>query len=68
MNDSKSFKATLQTNGEWITQDLETDRHEQIIELTSEGLSQHDIAAELEVDKSTVCRHVKRARREGRLD
>ena len=41
---------------------------EKVIELRREGLSQAEIAAELDVNKSTVSRHVKKAKENGLLE
>jgi DNA-binding transcriptional ArsR family regulator len=66
--DSKPFLAKLVTvEGlqRWEIADLEASTFDQVVQMTSLGMQLHDIAAELEVNKSTVSRHLKRAREEG---
>jgi DNA-binding NarL/FixJ family response regulator len=38
-----------------------------VVDLSKEGLSQKEIADELQLNKSTVSRHIKRAKNEGYL-
>ena len=49
----------------WTHKPLEDVIHEQIISLYKEGLNQKEIAQEVERNKSTVSRHIKRAKAEG---
>ena len=49
----------------WTHKPLEDVIHEQIISLYKEGLSQKEIVQEIERNKSTVSRHIKRAKAEG---
>jgi hypothetical protein len=51
----------------WELTDMEDSHYEQVVTKTILGLSQGDIAAELGLSKSTVSRHQKRAREEGRI-
>ena len=51
----------------WSHKPLEDVIHEQIISLYKEGLSQKEIAQEIERNKSTVSRHIKRAKTEGTI-
>jgi FixJ family two-component response regulator len=66
--DSKAFLAKLTSEGNvhsWEVSDLEASTFDQVVEKTNLGLLPHEIAAELDVNKSTVSRHQKRAREEG---
>jgi hypothetical protein len=51
----------------WETHSLEESTYEKVVALSKEGLKPFEIAAELEVNKSTVSRHLKQARQHGRL-
>ncbi len=62
----KPFEAQL-NNGEWTTVDVEQSNFDKVVELAKEGLKQADIAEELELNKSTVSRHMKKAKRDGLL-
>ncbi len=69
--DSQSFEAWLRNDEHgrqvWATQDSSESTLEQIIELTNLGLRQSEVAAELGINKSTVCRHIKKAKEDGSL-
>jgi hypothetical protein len=66
--DAEPFEAALDiVTGEWSTRDVEDIRDAKIVELASDGLSQTDIANELGVNKSTVCRSMGRLREQGRI-
>ena len=69
--DTASFEATL-TRGEdtsqiWVFKDVVETTYERVVSLANEGLSQTEIANELEVNRSTVSRHIRKAKEEGRL-
>ena len=49
----------------WIYSSLQESTFTRVVELTNDGLSQTEIATELEVNRSTVCRAVKKAKTEG---
>jgi len=51
----------------WEVAELEESTCQKVIELKNEGLSPTEIAGELQVNKSTVSRYLKRARQEGLL-
>jgi hypothetical protein len=51
----------------WCWRPLEDSTFDRVIELHREGLQQVDIARELEVNRSTVSRHLKRAKAQGLL-
>lgn len=66
--DTQPFEAMLQTIDGlqvWTTKPASESTKEQVIELANLGLSQTDIAKELDINKSTVCRHYKKAMDEG---
>lgn len=52
----------------WVVKPLEESVYERIIELHEEGLSQKEIAEEVQRDKSRVSRMIRRAKAEGRID
>ena len=68
-DEAKSFQAQLDPEtGLWACTDLETATFDKVVELMrQEDVSQVDIAHELNINKSTVSRHVKRAKSEGKL-
>jgi hypothetical protein len=63
-DDAKPFEARLQTdeNGasSWAFNSVEDSTFDRVVTLANEGLKQHEIAEELEINKSTVSRHFKR--------
>lgn len=65
-NDVTPVEAHLQADGKWQLKDAKELGDSQMIELAGLGLSQTDIARELNCNKSTVCRALKRAESEGR--
>jgi putative DNA primase/helicase len=69
--DSKPFEASLTTylDGRqiWATRPLEESTFERVISLHQDGLSPNEISTELNIHKSRVSRHLKRARDEGRI-
>lgn len=66
-----SFKAQLVTdlagNHKWIRSAIELNTYEKVIKLKNDGYQQHDIADILEIHKSNVSRHIKRASEEGKI-
>lgn len=67
-NESQSFEAMLMTiDGKqtWATKPASESTFGQVVELANLGLSQADIAKELEVNKSTVCRAYNSAKEKG---
>ncbi|MGZ8910997.1 MAG: AAA family ATPase [Methylococcaceae bacterium] len=67
-NDARSFEAMLQTidgNQVWTTKPADESTLDQIIELSKLGLSQVEIANELGVNRSTVCRALQTAQGKG---
>jgi hypothetical protein len=69
--DTEPFEAWLQwdENGRqvWTTQTVQESTYEQVLELAALSMSQTDIAKELDINKSTVCRHWARGVKEGRI-
>jgi putative DNA primase/helicase len=65
------FEAQLSTDSEgkqcWLTKSLELSTYDKVVSLTQEGLSQKEIADELDIHKATVSRHVKQAKFNGIL-
>ncbi len=69
------FEARLASNSDgdgegnqyWQVKLLEQSTYEKVTTLLNEGLSQKEIANELNIHKSTVCRHVKNAKTLGAL-
>jgi len=65
-DDARSISAVLDgETGIWTSQDLSESTFDRVVELEREGLSCTEIAGELEVNKSTVSRHLKKARAKG---
>jgi putative DNA primase/helicase len=52
---------------EWTTRAVEACTFERVVSLLNEGMNQKDIAQELGLNKSTVSRHARKAKREGLL-
>lgn len=70
-DDAKSFEAQLVNEGGqflWKTQSLDDSTFQKVVTALNDGASQKDISIDLGIDKSTVCRHAKRARVEGLLN
>lgn len=69
--DVKPFEATLtlSTGGlmVWATRTVEDCTFDRVVDLLNAGMTQAEIAAELQLHKSTVSRHVKRAKASGPL-
>jgi putative DNA primase/helicase len=51
----------------WDWRSVEGTTFDRVVDLSKEGLSQKEIADELQLNKSTVSRHIKRAKNEGYL-
>ena len=75
-DDVKPFEVRLTSNAtiegikmfEWTWKSLEASTFEKVCRLNNEGMSQGEIADELEINKSTVSRHVKRGREERKIN
>lgn len=52
-------------NPAWLYSRLEDSTFDKVVNLINEGLSQAEIASELDINKSNVSRHVKKARLQG---
>lgn len=68
--DTASFEARLTTNPvsglqEWIYKDVALTSFDRVVTLANEGLSQSEIANELQLNKSNVSRHWKKAVEQG---
>jgi len=67
--DAKSFEAQLRSdeNGNpcWTTQSIEESTFEKVVKLLNDGMTQQEIVVELEIHKSTVSRHVSKAKEAG---
>jgi hypothetical protein len=67
--DAQPFEAWLKSDEHgrqvWTTQTVTESTYQQVVELANLGLSQADIASELDINKSTVCRHIAKARESG---
>jgi hypothetical protein len=68
-DDTKPFEAKLTADQDgqqtWVTRDVVQTTLERVIELKGLGMKQNDIASELGVNKSTVCRALKKAKELG---
>jgi hypothetical protein len=51
----------------WDWRSVEATTFDRVVDLSKEGLSQKEIADELQLNKSTVSRHIRRAKNEGYL-
>lgn len=63
--DAQPFEARLQTDEQgrtaWTFSSVEDSTFDRVVTLANEGLSQKEIADELEINKSTVSRHMRKA-------
>lgn len=69
-DDAKPFEAALTSNESkliWSCRDIENRNDEDIINMYNEGMTQTDIAKELNVHKSTISRAIKKAKVEGKI-
>jgi hypothetical protein len=51
----------------WTMRPVEHSTYDRVVELAGLGMSQNDIASDLGLNKSTVCRHLKKAKTDGRI-
>ena len=58
---------TSNGHSQWEVSALEESTYQKVVRLKKENLSPKDIAEELDINKSTVSRHLKRAKEEGLL-
>ena len=69
--DVKPVEATLATDEKgrmaWAIRSVEDSTYDRVVMLMKEGLSQKEVSSELGVNKSTVSRHVKRAKEAGQI-
>jgi len=65
-DDTKPFVATL-SEGLWETEAVEDNTYRKVVSMTVEGYSQIEISKELDIHKSNVSRHIKKAREVGDL-
>jgi hypothetical protein len=68
--DTASFEARLTTNQAtglqaWVYKDVAQTSFERVVNLAGEGLSQSEIAKELQINKSNISRHWKKAIEQG---
>lgn len=70
--DVEPFEVALRTDEQgaqtWIMKDVEGRTLERVVELNKLGMNQREIAEELGVNKSTVCRALKNAQAQGLID
>ncbi|MDR3631387.1 MAG: AAA family ATPase [Desulfocapsaceae bacterium] len=68
-DDVQSIEATLSTDDQgrrsWLTRSVEAGNFDRIVQMTNDGMKQGEIAAELNLHKSNVSRHLKKAKAEG---
>jgi DNA-binding CsgD family transcriptional regulator len=68
---TESFEARFTTRPdglqEWLISPIKDTSYDQTIHLTSQGLDQSKIAEKLNIHKSNVSRHLKRAHQEGKI-
>ena len=65
-DDAKSISVSLDSKtGTWSFQDLSETTFDLVVELHRDGLKPIEITNELEVNRSTVSRHLKKARTQG---
>jgi len=65
----KSIEASLKTDNAgrmtWVTRTVEAGTFDRVVQMLNEGMTQSEIAAELQLNKSNVSRHARRAKAEG---
>ena len=67
---AQSLELTLtgdENQAEWLCRTVEQSTFARVVALSKEGMGQIDIAEELQINKSTVSRHLKAARAQGLL-
>lgn len=68
--EAESFQAHFSTKydaQEWLIESITASSYEQVVNLVKQGLKQKDIVEKLNLDKSNVSRHIKRATQEGKV-
>lgn len=68
--DAESFQAQLinkDGSQEWVISSIAESSFDQVVNLTKQGLKQKEIAEKLNINKSNVSRHLKRAVQEGKI-
>lgn len=68
--DAEGFEAQLIMNEqhqEWKIRSIKKSSYNEVLALASQGFKQKEIAEKLDLDKSNVSRHLKRANQEGKL-
>lgn len=69
-DDAKPFEATLtcsESKLTWNFRDIENRDYESAIDMLNEGMTQTEIAKELDVNKSTISRWISKAKSEGKI-
>jgi hypothetical protein len=71
-NEAESFEAKFSTGKdglhEWSVTPVKETSYDLVINLANKGLKQCDIAETLNIDKSNVSRHLKRAHHESKIN
>lgn len=71
-DDTEAFEVQLvtKTDGlqEWIKKPIQENVYQQIINLSNQGYKQNEIAKEINLHKSNISRHLKRAHQEGKIN
>lgn len=68
--DAESLEFTLggdEDRAKWVWRTVESSTYDRIVALTKDGLKPGEICAELEINKSTVSRHLRKARELGEI-
>jgi putative DNA primase/helicase len=68
--DAEPFEAQLVAQNksqEWLLRPIAESSYDLVVNLTKQGLKQKEIAEKLDINKSNVSRHLKRAYQEGRI-
>ena len=65
--ESESFEASLDKDGAWHMKTQEQSTYDKVIEFSNLGMSQSEIAIEIGINRSNVCRAYKKAKEEGRI-
>lgn len=67
--DVKPIEASLTTSDagliSWAIRTVEAGTFDRVVQMLNDGLKQHEVVAELGINKSTVSRHAKRAKADG---
>jgi hypothetical protein len=70
-SEAESFEAQLVNDHDgsptWVTRSITGSSYDQVVSLANDGLKQKEIAEKLNIDKSNVSRHFKRAIQEGKI-